>query len=758
MSSMGTPQGRAHFHKNVHGRPHRAKNPTYPPYSSSQNSSSQSFRGIQFPVAFKKKSVVEGRANQVAVKDVAELSMEELLERARQEREAHLPIYKVKNEILHQIKNSNAIIITAETGAGKSTQVPQMLIDAGYTVVLTQPRRLAAFSVAGRIAEERGSELGEEIGFKHAFDQSVSSNTKLVVTTDGYTLLSQLHSKKAPPDILIIDEFHERNQSMDTLIALYRKAWSERDQSGGDPQSIKIPRLVIMSATLDAEGISKKLGGAPIVHATGRSYPIETRERGESMLEDVRDLVEQEKNVLVFLPGKAEIRTFKERLELEGLNAEIFPLHSQLPLEEQQKSMKIYSKPKIVLATNIAETSITIADIDAVVDSGLERDMMLHRGVETLSIHPISQFNLEQRKGRCGRCGPGVYIYHGDEPIDRLQKVPTPEVQRVPLGELILTLNVASREIEQLPYLDAPSAEHIEYGRKKLRLLGLLSPQGRVTKDGAKVAELPVGVSDGAMVVHAQNLTRERRELAPVLELAIDIAAINAVEGIIIPDKRKLWSRYTNEKQSDPISQLQVLHASEMQEPSRHSKMGIDTLSLQRLQEYRNLLTERLELGERPQELPDLVKRLSEEISPAQSRTDSYIQKVRDGLLESILKSQMDSVFVLVEREDNMTQYKNLGGSGIRRLAKGSVIESSQYIVGRPFDLLVMKGSGDAVTIPLVLMATEVSPDLVKKFGAPELKREIIEQIKRWTKHFRLKETGEKRPGRPSKSWGRKRR
>lgn len=745
---MGTPQGRAHFHKNVHGHAFRASG--QPLASTRGKSFFPSKNGLKFPDSFQGK---RGSREQDDKKPLAELGMDELIERARKEREALLPIYNVRDEILHQVANSPAVIITAETGAGKSTQVPQMLLDAGYSVVLTQPRRFAAHSVANRIAEERGGELGGEIGFKHAFEKSVGPDTKLVVTTDGYTLRSQLNAQRHVPDVLIIDEFHERNQSMDTLIALHRLVQEQAVLPDGSKR--KVPRLVIMSATLDAEAISKKLGNAPIVHATGRSYPIETKAAGESMVADVCDLVAEEKNVLVFLPGKTEIRMFHDRLVAEGLNAEILPLHSQLPHEEQQKSMKVYERPKVVLATNIAETSITIADIDAVVDSGLERDMILLDGVETLSIHPISQFNLEQRRGRCGRCGPGTYIYHGKEAISRLPKVPTPEVQRVPLGDLILTLTAAERAIERLPYLDAPSEEHVELGRKKLRLLGLLSPQDRITKIGARVAELPVTVSDGAMIVHAEGLAEERRELAPVLELAIDLAAIHAVEGVLLPEKRRTWMRYTDEVRSDPLAHLQVLHAAEARDFSRLDKMGLDPLSVQRAIEYRALLTERLALGERPEELSEIVKRLVG--SESNDKVGSYAQKIRKGLLESLLKGQMDSAFVAVERDEKSVLYKGLQEGGSRKLGKGSVLENAQYIVGKPFDLLVLKTNGSTVPVPLVLMATEIDTELLKKFSTPELKREILEQLKKWTKHLKLKESGDARPIRPQQGRMRRR-
>lgn len=706
--------------------------------------------GLKFPDSFQGK---RGAREQDDKSPVAELGMEELLESARKEREALLPIYKVRDEILHRVANSPAVIITAETGAGKSTQVPQMLLDAGYSVVLTQPRRLAAYSVANRIAEERGGELGGEIGFKHAFEKSVGPDTKLVVTTDGYTLRSQLNSHKHVPDVLIIDEFHERNQSMDTLIALHRLARQQAVLPDGLKQ--KVPRLVIMSATLDAEAISKKLGNAPIVHASGRSYPIETKAAGASMVADVCDLVAEEKNVLVFLPGKTEIRMFQERLMDTGINAEILPLHSKLPHEEQQKSMKVYERPKVVLATNIAETSITIADIDAVVDSGLERDMILLDGVETLSIHPISQFNLEQRRGRCGRCGPGTYIYHGREAISHLPKVPTPEVQRVPLGDLILTLTASDHSIERLPYLDTPSEEHVELGRKKLRLLGLLSPQDRITKIGARVAELPVTVSDGAMIVHAEGLAEERRELAPVLELAIDLAAIHAVEGVLLPEKRRTWIRYTEEVQSDPIAHLQLLHAAEARDFSRVDKMGLDPLSVKRAIEYRGLLTERLGLGARPAELTEIVQCLV--TNETNGKPDEYVKKIRKGLLESLLMGQMDSAFVAVERDDRSVLYKSLQEGGSRKLGKGSVLEGSHYIVGKPFDLLVLKANSSVATVPLILMATEIDTEMLKRFSTPELKREIVDQLKKWTKHLKLKESGEARPIRPQQGRMRRR-
>lgn len=716
MSGMSTPRGRAYFAKHVFGSQDRAYYPL----------EQMKLRDLQ---DFSRRTFNELQYNRSS-RDVSAAKSE--LEKARQERRKTLPIYQIEQKILSAVKTDPIVIVTAETGAGKSTQVPQMLLEAGYTVTMTQPRRLAAFSVANRIAEERGVALGHEVGFQHAMRSEVSSDSKLVVCTDGFAFHRILHSSSPRSDILILDEFHERNESMDSIIALHREALKKYNKGEGP----RPPKLIIMSATIDAEDLSRSLK-APVLHAEGRTFRIEERVAADTMVADVLALAEEGKNTLVFLPGKAEIRAMEMQLHEAGIDAEVIPLHSQLTREEQELAFRSYERPKVVIATNIAETSITIPDIHAVVDSGMERSLEVIDGVETLNIHPISRFNVLQRRGRCGRCGPGVYIYHGKEELKKLQERPTPAIQRVNLSKVMLALTVEGKHIDQLPYLDRPPEELVDFSARSLRQLDLLSSSGNPTKMGRRVSELPVSVSVGKMLAYAEKLASKKQSLAPLVELSVDIAAIIESEGIVLPEKAKKWRRLTKETESDPIAQLEVLHAIEERESPNLDKMGIDSVALRRALEHRELLTKRMKLGERPEELHQLVHEISHDGAKPLTPQAAML---RAELFHAIWSGQMDTIFHRVDRDERGVTWKNMQARGLRRLGKGSVIEGATYIVGRPFDLLVLREQKDALSIPLILLASQVDMRWVKKYANAELKLALRESHSRVERRIQRRE------------------
>jgi len=313
---------------------------------------------------------------------------------------ANLPIEKFRADIVTAVEENSVVIITAETGAGKSTQVPQFLLEAGYDLVITQPRRLAARSVAERVAEEIGEELGQTVGFRTAIDRQDSSATRCLFCTDGLALVRELVGQNE--GILVLDEVHEWNENMEVLVAWVKKAIA----AGSDM------KVVLMSATLEAEKLSAFFDGAPVISVPGRTFPVTVQEPGMRLIDDVKTLVEQGRNVLVFQPGKQEIQDVCYALEQADVNAEVLPLHGQLSPPDQKLCFAHYGRPKVVVSTNVAQTSVTIDDIDAVVDSGMERRIELANGVEGLYLKPISLADSAQRKGRAGRVKPGVYIDH----------------------------------------------------------------------------------------------------------------------------------------------------------------------------------------------------------------------------------------------------------------------------------------------------------------------------------------------------------
>jgi ATP-dependent helicase HrpB len=377
--------------------------------------------------------------------------------------------------------------------------VPAAILDdlkAPQKVVLIQPRRLAARAVARRIAQLRNCELGQEIGYQVRFDKRLSRDTRLVVVTTGI-LLRRLLDDVAIEDVgaVVLDEFHERTVEMDLVLGmLVRLRQTLRPDL----------RIMVMSATLEGEPVAKLLGGCPIIHAEGRPYPVQLRyeRRGENR--GLPDLVaarvaealrETSGHVLVFLPGVGEIFRCQDALgAMAGREGhELLPLFGDLPAEQQDRVLQDIGRRKIILATNVAETSLTIDGVTAVVDSGQARQLRVSAatGLPRLELVPISQASAAQRAGRAGRTAPGVCWRLWDEYAHRSRPAAeTPEILRSDLAEPLLQL-FALGEREDFPWLDAPRAEAVENARRLLHLIGAIDEGGSITPLGQELARLP---------------------------------------------------------------------------------------------------------------------------------------------------------------------------------------------------------------------------------------------------------------------------
>jgi len=410
-----------------------------------------------------------------------------------------LPVAAVLDEAL-AASRGGAVVVTAPPGSGKTMLVPAAVLDDLKTdeqVVLLQPRRLAARAVARRIAQLRDGQVGGEVGYHVRFDSCVGRDTRLVVATTGI-LLRRLLDDVALEGVgaVVLDEFHERTVEMDLVLGLVTRV----------KQTLRPDlRIVVMSATLAAEPVAKFLGGAPIVHAEGRKFPVSIRyeKRGlqKSPLEEMvaRVLAEALKetpgHVLVFLPGVGEILRTKDALAgiAERNGAAILPLFGDLPPEQQDRVLADLGQRKIILATNVAETSLTIEGVTAVIDSGQARQMHVAAatGLPRLDLVPISQASADQRAGRAGRTAQGICWRLWDEASQRGRpSAETPEVLRSDLAESLLQL-AAMGEQTDFPWLDPPPAEAVENARGLLHLLGALDTGFRVTPLGEELARLP---------------------------------------------------------------------------------------------------------------------------------------------------------------------------------------------------------------------------------------------------------------------------
>jgi ATP-dependent helicase HrpA len=399
-----------------------------------------------------------------------------------------LPITSHVDAIIDALRHHPVIIVCGDTGSGKTTQLPKIALKAGRgrrgLIGCTQPRRLAALAMARRVAEEFGQEPGGFIGYQHRFDKKLSHDTVVKFMTDGILLAETRHDRLFRSyDTIIIDEAHERSLNIDFLLGILKRVLPRRPDL----------KLIISSATLDVERFSSFFNRAPIVSVPGRLYPIETRWRPAEE-DDDPDLPRQIANacdeliaegpgdILVFLPGERDIRDATETLTGRRLaHTEIIPLLASLPAGEQQRAFKLSSNRRIILSTNVAETSVTLPGIRYVVDSGLVRLSRYNARtqVQRLQIEPVSQASANQRKGRCGRIAPGICLrLYGEDDFKKRDDFTPPEILRASLAGVILTmLDLKLGEIETFPFIDPPTSAMIREGYRELDMIGALDCQ-----------------------------------------------------------------------------------------------------------------------------------------------------------------------------------------------------------------------------------------------------------------------------------------
>lgn len=430
-----------------------------------------------------------------------------------------LPIDQLKDDLVAACGRTRRLVLRAPTGSGKSTRLPQMLLDLGLVegqIVVLQPRRLAARLLAARIAQERGGKLGGEVGYQIRFERVESAQTRIKFVTEAL-LLRQMASDPQLKGIgaVVFDEFHERNLHSDVALALARRL-----QETGRPDLL----LVAMSATLDTEGVARWLGSAETLAADGRTYPVEVeythqprnsaRPVWDAAAEQVRRVLQEEAegDILVFMPGSYEImRTLGAVRNLpESGGVDILPLHGELPPEEQDRAVKPGPRRKVIVATNVAETSLTIPCVRAVVDAGLARVARFdpHRGIDTLLIEPISQASAEQRAGRAGRTGPGrcIRLWSQTDHAARPARE-TPEIKRVDLAETILLLLTSGwGDAAAFPWYEPPEEKSLRRALTVLRDLGAVDAAGALTRLGRRMAAFPAHPRYARMLLAAGEL------------------------------------------------------------------------------------------------------------------------------------------------------------------------------------------------------------------------------------------------------------
>jgi ATP-dependent helicase HrpA len=493
-----------------------------------------------------------------------------------------LPVSGKRDEIAALIRDNQVVVLAGETGSGKTTQLPKICLELGRGVRgligHTQPRRIAANTVATRVAEELGSPLGETVGYQVRFTEQASDNTLIKVMTDGILLAEiQQDPTLGRYDTLIIDEAHERSLNIDFLLGYLKQLLKKRPDL----------KLIITSATIDVERFSRHFDNAPVIEVSGRTYPVDVWYRPpfetadsddgdhyQPILDAVDEIDRHERaagkrggDILIFLSGEREIRETAKRLRQADLrHFEVLPFYARLSLAEQNLVFSNHRGRRIVLATNVAETSITVPGIRYVIDTGVARisRYSVRTKVQRLPIEAISQASANQRKGRCGRVSNGICIrlYSEDDFLSR-PEFTDPEILRTNLAAVILQmLQLRIGDIHKFPFVDPPDSRQINDGFKMLEELHAVDGRKRLTQDGRRLAQLSVDPQLARMLLAADKL-------GSVEEVMIIVSALSVQDPRERPAEKKQAADQQHKRfaddHSDFVAYVNLWHYFEQQ-------------------------------------------------------------------------------------------------------------------------------------------------------------------------------------------------
>ncbi|MFT4582354.1 MAG: ATP-dependent helicase HrpA [Gammaproteobacteria bacterium] len=446
-----------------------------------------------------------------------------------------LPVSARRKEISEAISNHQVVILAGETGSGKTTQLPKICLEIGRgidgLIGHTQPRRLAARTVANRIAEEMQTELGDLVGFQTRFQQSLSARNLVKVMTDGILLAETQHDRWLNNyDTIILDEAHERSLNVDFLMGYLKQLLVRRRDL----------KLIVTSATLDVERIARYFADAPVITVKGRTYPVDVRYRpllseaddadDISVNSGIRDTIEELQkigrgDVLVFLPGEREIREASSALRNLRDRFDVHALYARLSPAEQHRVFHQGAKPRIILSTNVAETSLTVPGIRYVIDTGTARISRYswRAQIQRLPVEKVSRASANQRAGRCGRTSPGICVrLYSLEDYESREEFTQPEIQRTNLAAVILQMaSLGLGEVAQFPFIDPPDLRLIKDGYRLLTELQAVDNAKRLTQIGKQLSRLPIDPRLGRMLVGAAEFDSLSEVLIIVSAIAV---------------------------------------------------------------------------------------------------------------------------------------------------------------------------------------------------------------------------------------------
>ncbi|WP_134741342.1 ATP-dependent RNA helicase HrpA [Nocardioides sp. 503] len=662
---------------------------------------------------------------------------------------AELPVSQRREDIAAAIRDHQVVIVAGETGSGKTTQLPKICLELGRgqgrggddpdgkLIGHTQPRRIAARSVAERIAEELGTDLGDLVGYQVRFTDRTSRSSRVKLMTDGILLAELQRDRELRRyDTIIIDEAHERSLNIDFLLGYLKRLLPRRPDL----------KLIITSATIDVERFAQHFD-APVVEVSGRTYPVEIRyrplverpeedEEGETVVRDqteaivdaVRELcAEGPGDILVFLPGEREIRDTADALgdaKLERLGTvEIVPLYSRLSAAEQHRVFSSHSGRRVVLSTNVAETSLTVPGIRYVVDSGVARisRYSVRTKVQRLPIEAISQASANQRSGRCGRVAAGIAIrLYSEEDFESRPEFTEPEILRTNLASVILQMaSLGLGEVGRFPFVEPPDKRNVSAGVQLLEELGALS-SGKLTKLGRRLARLPIDPRLARMIIEAERLGCVR-----------DVAVIAAALSLQDPRERPAEMRQQADEQharfkdetSDFLTSLNLWRY------LREQQAQLGSSAFRRLckREFLNYLRVR-EWQDFESQLRRVAKEMGIEVGSAKEGMDS------DAIHQALLSGLLSHIGILEERDrDNPVR-------------KGARRPMREYVGARGAKFAIFPGSALVKRNPPFLMAGElvetsrlwarqnaaIQPEWAERLGGDLVKRSYSEP--HWSK------------------------
>lgn len=617
-----------------------------------------------------------------------------------------LPIDPVLPELIDVLRRESAVVLLAPTGAGKTTRVPPALLDglaASGRIVMLEPRRLAARAAARRMTVERGGRLGDAIGYHVRFDRQCGPQTRILVVTPGI-LLRLLHDDPflESTSVVIFDEFHERGLESDLALGMVRLV-----QQTVRPEL----RLVVMSATLAVESVAAYLGDCRIVASEGRQFPIEILYEPQperrpwpiATAGAVERLLDRTSgDLLVFLPGLHEIRQTARQLtplaEQHGLA--LLPLHGDLPAEQQDAALSPQTRRKIVLATNVAETSVTVEGVSGVIDTGLARQLVFDPGVglDRLQLTPISRASADQRAGRAGRTGPGVCVRLWSAGAHRARpEQAEPEIRRVDLaGAVLQLLTLGEADVQRFPWLEPPRAATVAQALALLRRLEALDDRG-VTTLGRVLARLPVHPRLGRLLVEGQRWGQPGRvALAAALLAERDPFARSL-------DRRDTSASHTSA--SDVLDRVETLEAFEQHGQATSALGTLHRASAQSLLRARD----------------QFLRSVRQEVGPAQTA----LMSADEALLRALLAAFPDRV--ARRRELGSPRGVMVGGRGVC-LAPSSVVREPELFVCVDVDA----GQGETLVRQASLIERDWLPAAKLRFAAEAGFDAATERVTAW--------------------------